>query len=435
MSELDTPLASSLKAVLPTDLAEPSPAVEARGLDALCRRVVLGALDHLAEGTVTVKDGASRSSFGNQTGTVGGLSAELVVHNPRFWRQIGLGGSIGTAEAYMDGAWSVDDLVALLRIVVRNRPALLRIERLFDWVAGPWQRLSHSLRANTKAGSRRNIHAHYDLGNEFFSLFLDPSMMYSSAIFSRPGMSLEEAQTEKIDRICRRLALQPGERVVEIGTGWGGFAEHAVRHYGVHVTTTTISPAQASFARERIARAGLSDRVEILELDYRDLPGATGRTFDKLVSIEMIEAVGHRYLDTFFGVCSRLLAPHGKMALQAITIRDSFYERALKSVDFIQYLIFPGAFIPSISAMSGAIARSTDLVVTHLEDIGPSYAETLRQWRQSFLANRAEVRRQGFPESFVRLWDFYFAYCEAGFRERTIGDAQIILAKPQCAPS
>lgn len=433
MSELDTPLASVdvIDAALPTDREKKRPSLEARGLDALCRRVVLGALEHLNEGTVTVKDGANQHSYG----AGGGLTAELVVHNPRFWRQIALGGSIGTAEAYMEGAFHVDDLVALLRIVVRNRPALLRIERLFDWVAGPWQRLSHALRANTKAGSRRNIHAHYDLGNEFFSLFLDPSMMYSSAIFSRPEMSLEEAQTEKIDRICRRLALRPGERVVEIGTGWGGFAEHAARNYGVHVTTTTISPAQATFARERIARAGLADRVEILELDYRDLSQATGRTFDKLVSIEMIEAVGHRYLDTFFGVCSRLLAPHGQMALQAITIRDSFYERAIKSIDFIQYLIFPGAFIPSLSAISGAVARSTDLVVTHLEDIGPSYAETLLRWRKSFLANRAEIRRQGFPESFVRLWEFYFAYCEAGFRERTIGDAQIILDKPQCAAS
>jgi|CXWL01.1.fsa_nt_gi cyclopropane-fatty-acyl-phospholipid synthase len=432
MSELESDLGSPLVAgdAVGFDDALPS---RARGLDAACRRIVLAAMSQLSDGELVVRENGAAIRLGRP----GGLTAEVTVRDPRFWRQVALGGSIGTAEAFMAGTFVTPDLVGLLRLVVRNRPALLALERTFEWVGGPWQRLAHWLRANTRRGSRRNIAAHYDLGNEFFELFLDPTMMYSSAVFTRPEMTLEEAQLAKLDRLCRRLDLQPGERVVEIGTGWGGFAEHAARHYGAHVTTTTISPAQLRFARERVAAAGLADRVEVLDLDYRDLPAwasGHGGRFDKLVSIEMIEAVGHRFLDTFFAVCSDLLVPHGRMALQAITIRDAFYERALRSVDFIQRYIFPGSFIPSIGALTAAVARSTDLVVTHLEDIGPSYAETLRNWRQGFLANRDAAHRQGFPESFLRLWELYFAYCEAGFRERTIGDAQIILDRPGARP-
>ncbi|HEX4953906.1 MAG TPA: cyclopropane-fatty-acyl-phospholipid synthase family protein [Thermoanaerobaculia bacterium] len=397
--------------------------------DRLGRRVVLAALEHLADGVVRVVDGDGRRELGRPAAD--GTEATVTVHDPRFWRRAAFGGSIGVAEAYIDGWWSADDLVALLRIVVRNRPALAGLERWFERLSEPWERLRHVLRRNSRTGSRRNIVAHYDLGNDFFALFLDPGRTYSAALFEHPDQSLEEAQQAKLERLCRKLALRPGERVLEIGTGWGSFAEHAAREHGVHVTTTTISPAQRAYACERIARAGLADRVELLALDYRDLPHrlAAGR-FDAVVSIEMIEAVGHRFLDTFFGTIGCLLAPHGRLGLQAITLRDAYYERALRSVDFIQRYIFPGSFIPAVSALMASVARSTDLALVHLEDIGPHYATTLHHWRRRLLAARDALFALGFDAAFLRLWEYYFAYCEAGFAERALGDAQLVLARP-----
>jgi cyclopropane-fatty-acyl-phospholipid synthase len=288
----------------------------------------------------------------------------------------------------------------------------------------------HQFRRNTAAGSRRNIAAHYDLGNDLFRLFLDETMMYSSAIYRDPSESLETAQQRKLDRICRKLGLGPHSRVIEIGTGWGGFAIHAARHFGAHVTTTTISREQREMAQARVQDAGLGDRVRILDRDYRDLDG----TYDRLVSIEMIEAIGHQYLDTYFGKVSSLLVDDGMALIQAITIEDHRYEQALHSVDFIKRHIFPGSFIPSL-AMTGSIARSSNLKLFHLEDIGPSYALTLAAWRERFNREVDRVRALGYPERFIRMWNYYLCYCEGGFVERSIGDVHLLLVKPGARPA
>jgi cyclopropane-fatty-acyl-phospholipid synthase len=284
----------------------------------------------------------------------------------------------------------------------------------------------HALRRNTRVGSRRNIAAHYDLGNDFFSLFLSPDLMYSSAIWTDPADTLETASARKLERICRKLDLKPSDRVIEIGTGWGGFALHAAKHCGCHVTTTTISREQHALASERVAAAGLTDRITLLLEDYRDLRGQ----YDKLVSIEMVEAIGAPYLDTYFNQLGALLKPDGLALVQAITIEDHRYAQALKSVDFIKRHVFPGSFIPSINALLEAKTRASDLALTQLEDFGSSYALTLKAWRERFMAKLVQVRAQGFDDRFVRLWEFYLAYCEGGFRERSIGVAHLLLAKP-----
>lgn len=402
-------------------------------LDGLATRAVHARLAGLQHGVLVLRDELSDETRAARYGKITercALTVTLRVHDPRFYSEIAFGGSIGAGEAYMQGYWSVDDLTGLMRILLQNRDVLDGMETGLARAAAPLQKALHWMALNTRAGSRRNIQAHYDLGNDFFKLFLDPTMMYSSAIFERPGMTLEQASIAKLDRICRKLDLKPGDRVMEIGTGWGGFAVHAARHYGCHVTTTTISPSQHALARERIAAAGLSDRIELLLTDYRDLSGQ----YDKLVSIEMIEAVGHRYYDTYFRKCSELLKPDGAMLLQAITIADQRYEAAKKSVDFIQRYIFPGSCIPSVAAISDAIARVTDMRLFHLEDIGPDYATTLRCWHENFDANVEKVRALGYPEPFIRMWAFYFCYCEGGFIERVIGDVHMLLVKPQARP-
>jgi cyclopropane-fatty-acyl-phospholipid synthase len=326
----------------------------------------------------------------------------------------------------MDGHWDCSDLVGLVRLLVRNRNLLDGMEggpaRLGGWALKAW----HALRRNTRDGARRNIAAHYDLGNPFFRLFLSDDLMYSSALYAGEDDSLEAASTRKLDRICDKLRLGADDHVVEIGTGWGGFAVHAARTRGCRVTTTTISREQHALACQRVADAGLQDRVQVLLSDYRDLRGH----YDKLVSIEMIEAIGPQYLDTYFATLGRLLKPEGLGLVQAITIEDHRYEQAVRSVDFIKRHVFPGSFIPSIAAMLAAKTRSTDLALVHLEDFGPSYARTLHDWRLRFLANREAVRAQGFDERFLRMWEFYLAYCEGGFLERSIGVAHLLLAKP-----
>ena len=292
-------------------------------------------------------------------------------------------------------------------------------------ITEPLHKLYHLLRRNSRRGSRNNIGAHYDLGNDFYSLFLDETWTYSSGIFETSESTLKEASIAKYDRICRKLDLNPNDHLIEIGTGWGGFAIHAAGKYGCRVTTTTISNQQYSLARQRIAKAGLSDRVEVLKQDYRDLKGQ----YDKLVSIEMIEAVGHQYYRTFFKTCSRLLKPNGLMAIQAITIGDHLFDRHKRSVDFIKRYIFPGSCIPSITALHQAMAASSDLRLYHMEDITPHYATTLRMWRERFFDHIDQVRAQGFSEPFIRMWDFYLSYCEAGFKERYIGDVQMVFSK------
>jgi cyclopropane-fatty-acyl-phospholipid synthase len=354
------------------------------------------------------------------------LTARIRVQDPRFYWKALVGGSVGAGEAYMAGWWSAEDLTALLRLALRNQAFFRGLDRGWAWLSEPANRLFHFLRRNTRRGSRGNIRAHYDLGNDFYALFLDDTLTYSCGIFDRSDSSLRDASLAKYDRICRKLRLSAGDRVLEIGTGWGGFAIHAAGQYGCHVTTTTISRAQHELAVKRVADAGLCDRVELRLDDYRDLRGR----YDKLVSIEMIEAVGHHYLEDFFRCCSDRLKPDGVMLLQAITIADRAYERHTRSVDFIKRYIFPGSCIPSVAAMMGAVARSTDLRLVHLEDITPHYARTLRAWRDQFLHNSDAVRSLGYSDAFIRMWEFYLRYCEAGFAERYLGDVQMLFTKP-----
>ena len=396
-------------------------------LDGVAERLVRGRLSGLTRGALALTDGDRTEHYGRP----GGLSAAVRVHDPRFYGEIAFGGSIGAGEAYMQGYWSVDDLTLVMRILLQNRGVLDGMETGFARITAPLQRALHWTARNTRAGSQRNIAAHYDLGNEFFRLFLDPTLMYSSAVFERADMTLEEASVAKLDRICRKLGLQPGDHVLEIGTGWGGFALHAARRYGCRITTTTISRQQYALACERVNAAGLADRITILLQDYRDLSGL----YDKLVSIEMIEAVGYRYYDTYFRKCGELLKPDGLMLLQAITIADQRFAAARDSVDFIQRHIFPGSCIPSVTVMADTIARVTDMRVFHLEDIGPHYAITLKRWRENLLANLREVRALGYDEAFIRMWEFYLCYCEGGFDERVIGDVQMLMVKPDARPA
>jgi len=318
--------------------------------------------------------------------------------------------------------------VTLVRLLVRNRDLLDRMDgglaRLGAWLYD----LATFGRRNTRAGSRKNIAAHYDLGNDLFGLFLDDNLMYSSAIYSADDDDLDQASARKLERICQKLELGPDRHVVEIGTGWGGFALHAAGRHGCRVTTTTISREQHALATQRVAAAGLSDRVTVLLSDYRDLRGQ----YDALVSIEMIEAVGARYLDTYMGQVSALLKPEGMAVIQAITIEEQRYAQAERTVDFIKKHIFPGSFIPALRPILDSVTRATDLKLFNLEDIGPSYALTLRAWRERFSARRAQAQALGYDERFCRLWEFYLAYCEGGFIERALGDVQLLLTKPRC---
>jgi cyclopropane-fatty-acyl-phospholipid synthase len=397
-------------------------------IDRFARGAVLSRLAGIKDGRIVIEDGDERMTFGEDIEEAE-LRATVRVNDQRFYSDLALGGGVGAGESYMAGSWSTDDLTALVRIMVRNRDVMEGLDGGLARLANPARRVLHYLNRNTKTGSRRNIAAHYDLGNDFFELILDRDlMMYSCAIFERPDATLEEASLAKVDRICRKLELRAHDHVVEIGTGWGGFAIHAAKNYGCRVTTTTISRAQHDYAVKRIAAEGLSGRITVLLEDYRDLTGQ----FDKAVSIEMIEAVGHHFLDSYFRKCGELLKPDGMMLLQAITITDREYEGALKRVDFIKKYIFPGSFIPSVTALCDSITRASDLRLFHLEEITPNYAETLKNWRLRMFKNIERVRALGYPDEFIRMWEFYLCYCEGGFRERYIGDVQMLLTKPDC---
>jgi cyclopropane-fatty-acyl-phospholipid synthase len=399
------------------------------GLDRLARRVVRARLADIGDGRIELIEGTQRSRLGGDSDFT--LRASLEVRDTRFWRRALLGGGIGAAEAYADGLWRSDHLTDLLRIMARNLESAGRLEAGLSRLRGLLERLRHRLRGNDRTGSRRNIAAHYDLGNEFFASFLDPTMMYSCAVFPRPDASLEEASRHKLDLVCRKLGLAPGVSVVEIGTGWGGFALHAAGEYGCEVVTTTISRRQEELARRRVLAAGLADRVEVLRLDYRDLPASLGRRFDRLASIEMIEAVGHRFLPRYMQVVSDLLRPDGLALIQAITINDQRYEAYRRSVDLIQRHIFPGGLLPSLGRILESLRDATDLRLSGLEEITPHYARTLRAWRRRFAAATDSLAKLGLPRRFQRLWEYYFCYCEAGFRERVIGDYQLVFAKPR----
>ena len=401
------------------------------GLDRFLRRQLLDRMRGLRHGRLLLEDACGRVEMGEPAGTHVDLQIHLQVLDADFYRAVARNGSVGAGESYMDGQWRCDNLVGLIQLLVRNRHLLDGMESGLARLGGMAIRLWHALRRNTRDGSCRNIAAHYDLGNDFFSLFLSPDLMYSSAIWTDPADTLETASARKLERICRKLDLKPTDRVIEIGTGWGGFALYAAQNYGCHVTTTTISREQHALASARVAEAGMGAHVELLLQDYRDLDGQ----YDKLVSIEMVEAIGAPYLDVYFGKLGSLLKPDGLALVQAITIEDHRYAQALKSVDFIKRHVFPGSFIPSISALLAAKTRASDLGLIRLEDFGSSYAQTLKAWRERFMARLPQVRAQGFDERFVRLWEFYLAYCEGGFRERSIGVAHLLMAKPGHRPA
>lgn len=395
---------------------------------AFARRLLLAQLASLQSGELTLYDSdGTRHHFGNADSDPA-LKSTIRVHNPSFYSEVVWGGTVGSGAAFIDGSWECDDLTALMRIIVANRDVMNQLDSGWSLLTRPLQRLHHWLNRNSRRGSARNIAAHYDLGNAFYELMLDETMAYSCAIFRSEDATLAEASRTKFDVACKKLDLQPEDHLLEIGTGWGGLAIHAATHYGCRVTTTTISQQQHAYASQRIAELGLSDRITLLRQDYRDLTGH----YDKLISIEMVEAVGARFLDTYFAKCSSLLRRGGAMLLQAITLQDQYYAEALRSVDFIQRFVFPGSFIPSVTAIADSLRRVTDLKVFHLEDIGPHYVRTLATWRNNFLNNRSAVRQLQYPESFIRLWQFYLSYCEAGFAERQLGDVQMLLTKPGC---
>lgn len=396
-------------------------------LDGWLRERLLRRLSGLRHGALEIDDAWGRVVLG---GAAAGMAMRLSVDDPRFYRALAFNGSVGAGAAYADGQWRCDDLVGLVRLLVRNRDLLDAMETGPARLGAAAMRAWHAARDNTRAGARRNIAAHYDLGNEFFGLFLSPDLMYSSALWAG-GDTLEQASTRKLDAICRKLDLQPGHRVVEIGTGWGGFALHAAHHYGCHVTTTTISQEQFELACARVQQAGLQERVTVLLRDYRDLQGQ----YDRLVSIEMIEAIGARWQETYFGKLASLLSGDGLALVQAITIEDHRYAQALRSVDFIKRHVFPGSFIPSVQAMLAAKTRASDLQLVHLEDFGLSYARTLHAWRERFMGAREQARALGYDERFLRLWEFYLAYCEGGFLERSIGVSHLLLARPGARPA
>jgi len=389
------------------------------------RKALMTLLRKLERGNINIVEGESRTVFGEASDQKT-LSATVFVNDPRFYTDMFFGGSIGAGESYMAGFWRCDDLTQLIRIIIMNRNVFNAFDGGPAKLTAPVHRVLHFLRNNTREGSRKNISAHYDLGNDFYALFLDETMTYSCAVFDPPGCSLAEASVEKYDRICRKLNLSPGDHVLEIGAGWGGFAIHAAKQYGCRVTTTTISREQHNFAQKRIIEAGLSSSIELLFKDYRDLEG----TYDKLVSIEMIEAVGHQYLETFFRCCSGRLKEDGMMLLQAITIADREYEAHKHSVDFIKRYIFPGSCIPSLTAISRAVTGSTDMRLFHCEDITHHYVRTLREWRRRFFLHIRDVRRQGYSEQFIKMWEYYLCYCEGGFAEHYIGDVQMLFTKP-----
>lgn len=404
------------------ELSERSrPRPRAGFLAAFARRLVHAQLARLRHGRLVLHEQGESHAFGPGDGE----GVNVTVRDPAFYPELAFGGSVGAGEAYMLGHWVADDLTGLMRLLLRNREALDGMEGGLARLSSPLRVAAHWLHRNTREGSRRNISAHYDLGNDLYRLFLDETMMYSSAIFEHPGMTLAEAQVAKLEAICRKLELGPRDHVLEIGTGWGGFALHAAGKYGCRVTTTTISPNQHALATERVRAAGLQDRITVLLRDYRDLEGR----YDKLVSIEMIEAVGHQYFGEFFRQCDARLAPGGRMLLQAITIADQRYEQARREVDFIKRYIFPGCCIPSVTALAAAMTESSRLRITALEDIGPHYATTLARWRENFLGNGMQVRALGYPETFIRMWAFYLAYCEGGFAERALGDVQLVLER------
>lgn len=407
---------------------------EPTSVDRAARRAIFALCSRVHGGELTIVDDGGRTTFGRLEADQWGrppLRAEVVVHHPGAHRLVLREGSVGLGRAYLDGWFDTDDLTAALRLLSRSVRQYDPIRNRIQSAVGPVTDNLRRLRRQDKAQDRADIRAHYDLGNDFFELLLDPSMMYSSAIFASPGTSLTEAQLEKVDRLCRRLGLGPDDHVLEIGSGWGGFAAHAASTYGCRVTTTTISDQQEAYARARIEAAGLTDLVTVLNCDYRDLEGS----YDAIVSIEMIEAVDWREYPTFFATVGRLLGPNGRVGMQAIVIPGQRYERAKNTEDFIKAFIFPGSYLPSLTALTAAAEKTTDLTLVNLEDIGQHYAETLRRWRERVEHGADELPAMGLDERFLRMWRFYLCYCEAGFDDREISDVQLVFARRAWVPT
>lgn len=406
------------------------PAVHKFKRPEVARELLLRLLRNIKVGTLTLHDGDEVLRFGDDN-RAEAPHADVTIHHHRVYRRVLTGGTIASGEAFIDGDWSSRNLTEVTRLFSANMETMENMHASQHWWMKVALKLAHLANRNTQSGSKKNISAHYDLGNEFFQLFLDPSMMYSSAVFPTPEADLATAAEHKLELICQQLELKDSDHLIEIGTGWGGMAIYAARHYGCRVTTTTISQEQYEYAREAVAQAGLEDRITLLCDDYRDLTGK----FDKLVSIEMIEAVGHEFYSSYFSTCSRLLKDNGKMVIQAITIPDQRYDHARHSVDFIKRYIFPGGCLPSIGVITDNLARHTDLHIVGMKDITQDYALTLEAWHHVFLEQLDKVMDMGFDERFIRMWRFYLSYCEGGFRERIIGTFQIAMAKPGYRPS
>jgi cyclopropane-fatty-acyl-phospholipid synthase len=391
-------------------------------LHRLARALVFNQLKKIKIGHIVIIEGGNKFSFGKNNK----LNVTVTVHDPRFYGALAFGGSIGVSEAFMQKFWSASDLTKLIRIMAINQNTMDQLEGLFNIFLKPILKCLHYLNQNSVKGSEINISKHYDLGNDFFSLFLDSTMMYSSAVFKNPHDSLYKGSIHKLETICQGLELTSQDHIIEIGSGWGGFAIYAAQHYGCKVTTTTISKEQYKYVRQKIKDLKLSHKINVLFSDYRHLKGQ----YDKLVSIEMLEAVGYQYYDTYFKVCSNLLKPQGLAVIQTITITDQRYEKAKRSVDFIQRYIFPGSCIPSITALQNSMTQSSDLKIYSIHDIGAHYARTLALWREGFFKRLKDIKALGFDDAFIRMWHFYFSYCEGGFQEKVISDIHLKLVKP-----
>lgn len=396
--------------------------------DRMAKNIIHKLLAGLSHGRLIIQENGEVLEYG-QARENASITANIHVKNPIAYRQLLFSGSIGGGESYMAGAWDSPDLLQVVRLFGSNMQLLQNFDKQRSWWQQQLNRATQNvLRRNNRAGAKSNIQGHYDLSNDFFALFLDSSMMYSAAIFPADDTTLEQAAHYKIHHICERLQLSGEDHLLEIGSGWGGLAIYAAQHFGCSVTTTTISEEQYAMARQRVRDAGLENQVTVLKQDYRDLSGQ----YDKLVSVEMIEAVGHKYYQHYFRQCSSLLKPDGLMLIQAITIPDQRYDAARTSMDFIQKYIFPGGALPSHSVIASHVANDTDMQIVGVEDITLHYARTLAAWRDRFLHRIDDVKALGFDDVFVRMWEFYLAYCEGGFMERVIGTSQILMAKPLC---
>ncbi len=396
-------------------------------LDGVAKKIILSALQKMTTGHLTIEDDGEVYSFGEDAQTADVVGHIFVEHRSAY-RQVMLNGTIGSGEAYMAGAWRSPDLTQVIRIFVMNMDVVIGMDSKWNFAFKFIGNIFHKMNANSKDKARENISAHYDLGNDFFKLFLDETMLYSSAIYPSKTATLLEASTYKMQHICKRLGLTEHDHLLEIGTGWGGMAIYAAQSTGCKVTSVTISQEQYDYAKAWVAREGLQDQVDIQLKDYRDVTGQ----FDKLLSIEMIEAVGYQYYSEYFKQCSTLLKPDGKMLIQAITIADQRYHAERDNVDFIQRYIFPGGCLPSNEIIAQHVRKDTDMQIVGLDDITLHYAKTLAHWKTAFMSKLDAVKAQGFDDVFIRMWDFYLCYCEGGFRERVISTSQILFAKPQC---